>query len=140
MGAHFKDDVVFPGLLIGGIGLSLLAFLGLATFPRWHEEHDFATGSDIDVEPFPSRPVSHLCMFLLGMASLFFLTGAMWQHVAAASAASMVSTTTQGYLSGHIGPAAMALAWTSFLLVAIAFAGLTAMVLSIAILGRLTDD
>ena len=125
---------------IGSIALSALSFALLATFPGWHKEHDPRTGSDIDIKPFPSRPVSQLCMFALGMASLFSLAAALWQHVAAASAAYMVSTTSQGYLSGHVGATAMALAWIAFALVTAAFCGIVLMVLSIALLDRLTDD
>ena len=79
-------------------------------------------------------------MFVLGMASLFMLTSALWQHVAAASAASMVSSTTAGYLFAHVGSTAMALAWIPFALVFTAFCGITVMIISIHLLDRLTDD
>jgi hypothetical protein len=47
-----------------------LAFAGFATFPRWHEERDPRTGSDIDVKGFPSRSLSEAITFLLALASL----------------------------------------------------------------------
>lgn len=128
------------GCRFGGIALCILAFLLLATFPGWHEEKDARTGSDIDIKPFPSRPVTLVCLFALGMAALFLLTSAIWQHVAAASAATAISSATQGCLSGHVGPAATALVWIAFILVFVSFVAIAVMVYSIKLLDRLTND
>ncbi|SMQ48935.1 unnamed protein product [Zymoseptoria tritici ST99CH_3D7] len=137
---RFKSDVVFPGFVFGAIALSALAFFGLSTFPGWHEERDTRTGSDIVVKPFPSRPVSRACLFLLAFASLFLMTSALWQHVAAATAASIISTSTQGYLSGSVGPAAAVLVWLALAFTAVAGIGILVMILSIHLLDGLTDD
>lgn len=138
--ARFKSDVIFPGLLLGAMALSTLTFLGLATFPGWHEEHDPKTGSDIHVKPFPNRRVSNACLFFLCLASLFMSTSALWQHVAAASAASMITSATQGYLTGHVGPAAAAMIWLASGLVVVSTIMLVVMILSIHLLDRLSDD
>ena len=137
---HFKSDVVFSGLIFGAIALSALAFMGLATFPGWHEEHNHETGSDINIKPFPSRPVSQGVLFLLCAASLFLGTSALWQHVAAASAASMIDSGSQGFLSGHVGPAAAGLVWLTLALVGVAAIAILVMVMSIRLLDRLTDE
>jgi hypothetical protein len=137
---RFKSDVVFPGFVFGAIALSAIAWLGLATFPGWHEEHDARTGEDIDIKPFPSRSVSHMCLFMCCLATLFLLTSALWQHVAAATAASIISSSTQGYLSAHVGPAAATLIWLAWALLVLPGIGLLVLIWSIRLLDRLTDE
>jgi hypothetical protein len=63
--SKLKDDVLFSGLFLMAIILALLSTVLLATFPGWHEERDERTGSDVDVKPFPSRPVSQVPRLLL---------------------------------------------------------------------------
>ncbi|KAA8566090.1 hypothetical protein EYC84_008694 [Monilinia fructicola] len=62
---QFKDMIVFPYLIIIAIIFAFICLLLLATFPGWHEEED-ALGSEREVKPFPSRPVSQvaLCHYL----------------------------------------------------------------------------
>nr|POE51864.1 hypothetical protein CFP56_26071 [Quercus suber] len=137
---RFKSDVVFPGLLIGAMAFTGLAFILLATFPGWHEENDARTGEMVDVRPFPNRQVSIVAFFALAMATVFMLASALWQHVAAASAATLIASTSQGSLSGHVGAAASALAWASFVLVILSCIGILVMILSIRLLVELTDE
>jgi hypothetical protein len=118
-----------------------LAFLGLASFPGWHEERDARTGSDIDIKPFPSRAVSKVVAFALGAASLLLMVSALWQHVAAATVVALVSSAVQGRdVVGHIGVASIALVWVPFALTVFAFQGMVVMVLSINLLDRLTEE
>jgi hypothetical protein len=125
---------------LGGTALSALAFGLLATFPGWHEERDERTGSDVDIKPFPSKPVSQMALFALLLSSIFMLTSSLWQHCAAAASASMISTVSKGDIRASVGPAAAALGWVAFMLVVIPFLGLLVMVISINILDALTDD
>jgi hypothetical protein len=118
-----------------------LGFLGLASFPGWHEERDARTGSDIDIKPFPSRPVTNAVIWALGTASLLLMISALWQHVAAASVVAIISTTVQGNnVVGEIGTASIALVWLSFALTVVAFEGIVVMALSIRLLDGLTDE
>ena len=121
--------------------LTGLGFLGMATFPGWHEERDARTGSDIEIKPFPSRPMSEAIGWALVAASLLLMVSALWQHVAAASVVAIVSTTAQGKgVVGDIGAASIALVWLSFALAMVAFQGMIVMILSIHLLDRLTDE
>lgn len=123
---------------LGGMGLSFLAFLGLAFSPRWHEE--WVNGSYVDIKAMPSRPRLRACASTLGLSSLFHLVSALWQHVAAASAASIISSTTQGYVGASVGSIAVALAWLSGVLALLAFIGVMLTIASIRMLDHLTDD
>jgi hypothetical protein len=140
LAAQFKDDVVFSGLLFIAVVLSFFCFLLLATFPGWHEEHDAATGSDVDVKPFPSRPVSQVACSCAFVAAMLSLISILWQHVGAVGAAAMAESANYGNVKAVIGAGAMAMGWITFTLIMLVFIGLTVMILSIAILDRLTDD
>ena len=117
-----------------------LAFAGLATFPGWHEERDEKTGSDIDIKPFPSRPVSQAVAFVLLMASLLVLVSCLWQHVAAASVVTTVSSLSQRKLVGHVGAVGAVLVWLSLSVIVIALLGILVMIISIHLLDLLTDE
>ncbi|KAK4953502.1 hypothetical protein LTR66_013634, partial [Elasticomyces elasticus] len=69
----FKDAIVFPYLIIVAIVLAFITFLLLATFPGWHEEQNAVTGEEMDIKPFPSRPVSQVALALIFIASIFVL-------------------------------------------------------------------
>ena len=122
------------------MALTGLAFVGLATFPGWVKEYDATTGSDIDIKPFPSRPVSQAIAFGLLMASLLVLVSCLWQHVAAASVVSTVSSMSQGRLVGHVGAVAAVLVWLSLAVMVGALLGLLVLIISIHLLDLLTDD
>lgn len=113
------------------MALEGLAFIGFATFPGWHEEHDARTGEDIDIKPFPSWAVAKGVTLTTGMASLMTLVSALWQHVAAASAAMTIESLTQGKVVGHVGAAAVGLIWVSFALMILVFVGILVMILGI---------
>jgi len=117
-----------------------LAFAGLATYPGWHSEYDAETGSEIEIRPPVSRTISHAVTFVLLMASLLVLVSCLWQHVAAASVVSTVSSITQERALAHVGPAAAVLAWFSLTLIVAAFLGTSVLVLSIAMLREYRDD
>jgi hypothetical protein len=116
------------------VALTSLSFLGLATFPvpGWHSEDDARTGSDMDIMPFPSRPVTNAVIWALGSASLLLMVSALWQHVAAAAVVALLSTTVQGkgVVVGEVGTAA----------IVVAFQGIVVMALSIRSLDRLEEE
>jgi hypothetical protein len=136
----FKDAVVFPYLLIVAIILAFVTFILLATFPGWHEERDLQTGSDVDVKPFPSRPVSQVALALIFIASIFVLVSVLWQHTASVAAATVAQDLGNGAVKSGVGTSAMVLGWFSFVLLIIVTIGLLVMILSIIVLDRLTDD
>ncbi|KAI5361123.1 Putative Cell fusion protein Dni1/Fig1 [Septoria linicola] len=136
----FKNSVVFPYLLIIAIVLAFVTFLLLATFPGWHEEHDARTGSDIDIKPFPSRPVSQVALALIFIASIFVLVSVLWQHTASVAAAQVAQDFGNGSVRSGVGTSAMVLGWFGFALLIIVTVGLLVMILSIHLLDKLTDE
>ncbi|KAF2281399.1 uncharacterized protein EI97DRAFT_491324 [Westerdykella ornata] len=140
MAEKVKDDVIFPGFLIGSAGLGVLVFWLFATFPGWHEEKDTATGSEVLVKPFPSRTVMVACVAFTGLGSLFSFTAALWQHTASATAATLLETSTAGMARAGVGASGVALAWLIFGLWLVAAIASLVMHLSIAILDRLVED
>ena len=120
--------------------MQVLGFCGFATFPGWHEEVDARTGSLVDIKPFPSPHISRVCARALDFGALMMLVSALWQHVAASSAASMVSAATQGRVTSHVGPISVTLVWLSFAMAVIPAIGVEVMITSIALLDALTDD
>ena len=135
----FKDAVVFPYLLIVAIILAFFCFVLLATFPGWHEEHDRETGSEVDIKPFPSRPVSQVALALIFIASIFVLVSVLWQHTASVAASIIAQDFGNGSVLSGIGSSAMAMGWFSFTLLIIVTIGLLVMILSIRVLSQLAD-
>ncbi|MDI1485074.1 MAG: hypothetical protein OHK93_000208 [Ramalina farinacea] len=135
----FKDSIVFPYLIIVAIILAFACFILLATFPGWHEEID-EHGSDRDVKPFPSRPVSQIALALIFVASVFVLVSVLWQHTASVAASTIAQDLGNGSVKSGVGTAAMILGWFGFALLIIVTIGLLVMILSISILDKLTDE
>lgn len=125
---------------IVAIVLAFITFLLLATFPGWHEEHDASTGDDIDIKPFPSRPVSQVALALIFIASVFVLVSVLWQHTASVAAAQIAQDFGNGAVLSGVGTAAMVLGWFAFALLLLVTIGLLVMILSIHLLDRLTDE
>lgn len=111
----------------------------LATFPGWHEEVD-ERGSERDVKPFPSRPVSQIALALIFVASVFVLVSVLWQHTASVAASTIAQDLGNGSVKSGVGTSAMILGWFGFALLIIVTIGLLVMILSISLLDRLTDD
>jgi hypothetical protein len=118
---------------------AFLCFLLLASFPGWHEERD-RNGSEVDVKPFPSRPVSQSALALVFIASVFVLVSVLWQHTASVAAAQVAQDMGNGSIKSGVGTSAMVLGWFSFALLLIVTIGLLVMILSIHLLDRLTDE
>jgi hypothetical protein len=140
MASKFKDDVLFSGLLFMAIVLALICILLLATFPTWQEERDRETGSEIQVKPFPSRPITQLAISCSFVAAMLCLVSALWQHIGSVGAAAMAETANYGNVKSEIGAGAMALGWFGFVILIIVAIALFVMILSIVVLDRLTDD
>ena len=118
---------------------SIATFI-LGTFPGWHEEIDRETGSEVDVKPFPSRPLSQAALFLYSAAAAFSLISALWQHIATATVASVADIVYQGTVKAQTGVTALVFAWLAFFLLAIIAIMVLVMILSIHLLDRLADD
>ena len=91
----FKDSIVFPYLIIVAIVLAFLTFLLLATFPGWHTDTS-SSGSEHEVKPFPSRPVSQVALATIFIASVFVLVSVLWQHTAAVAASTVAQDLGNG--------------------------------------------
>lgn len=110
----------------------------LGTFPTWHEEVD-EDGSEIEVKPFPSMTLTQGVMGASTVAFAFGLISALWQHINASATVSMAETLTYGEVTGHVGPAAMALGWIGVGLAGVVVLGLVVMLLSMKVLDELTE-
>jgi hypothetical protein len=125
---------------ITGLALLLLGFIGLTTMSGLYSEIDERTGSEREVKPFPSRDVLRLTAKVLDLGAFLLLVSAIWQHVAAASAASMISSVSQGQVTTHVGAWAVALVWVGFIVAVIPAIGVEIFITSISLLGDLIDD
>lgn len=122
-----------------GIPLSFIVVLLLATFPGWHEEED-ADGSEREVKPFPSRPVSQIALALIAISSVFMFVSVFWQHIASSAGATLAQNLSYGTVKAHVGPAAMILGWIGVLLSLVVTVGLLIMILSIRVLAETFAD
>ncbi|KAK1982988.1 Ca2+ regulator and membrane fusion protein Fig1-domain-containing protein [Colletotrichum cereale] len=134
----FKDEVIFKGLHFISIIFGLFAFILLTTFPAWNEEED-SNGSEREVKPFPSRPVSLITLACIFFSAVISLLATFWQHLSSSAAIAMSSAFTQGAVTGHVGAVAMALGWISVFLLTTTFIGLLVIILSIRVLSQLVD-
>ena len=125
-------------LSIIAIIFAFVCFLLLATFPGWHEEED-SEGSEREVKPFPSRPVSQVALSIIFIASVFVLVSVLWQHTASVAASIIAQDLGNGSVMSGIGSSAMVLGWFSFTLLIIVTIGLLVMILSIRVLTRLAE-
>ncbi|KAI1088574.1 membrane fusion mating protein FIG1 [Rostrohypoxylon terebratum] len=138
LASQFKDMIVFPYLIIIAIIFAFVCFLLLATFPGWHEEED-SEGSDREIKPFPSRPVSQVALAIIFIASIFVLVSVLWQHTASVAASIIAQDFGNGSVLSGIGTSAMVMGWFSFTLLIIVTIGLLVMILSIRVLTQLAD-
>lgn len=111
----------------------------LLTFPGWHEETDDG-GSECDVKPFPSRPVSHAAAAAALVSAILLLISSIWQHVAAVAYTSGVAGLSSAIIGTGVGTAAVALLWIAFVSIILVMVGLVVMIISINLLEALIDD
>ncbi|PMD67262.1 membrane fusion mating protein FIG1 [Hyaloscypha bicolor E] len=135
LASQFKDMIVFPYLIIIAIIFAFICLLLLATFPGWHEEED-AEGSEREVKPFPSRPVSQIALAIIFIASIFVLVSVLWQHTASVAASIIAQDFGNGSVLSGVGTTAMVLGWFSFALLIVVTIGLLVMILSIRVLSE----
>ncbi|KAF5680674.1 membrane fusion mating FIG1 [Fusarium circinatum] len=136
LAAQFKDMIVFPYLIIIAIIFAFVCLLLLATFPGWHEETD-SEGSDREVKPFPSRPVSQIALALIFVSAIFILVSVLWQHTASVAASVIAQDFGNGAVKSGVGTSAMVLGWFSFALLIVVTIGLLIMILSISVLSSM---
>jgi hypothetical protein len=117
------------------IVFAFICLLLLATFPGWHEEED-DRGSEREVKPFPSRPVSQIALAIIFIASIFVLVSVLWQHTASVAASIIAQDLGNGSVLSGVGTSAMVLGWFSFALLIIVTIGLLVMILSIRVLSE----
>ena len=122
-------------LSIIAIVFAFICLLLLATFPGWHEEED-VNGSEREVKPFPSRPVSQIALAIIFIASIFVLVSVLWQHTASVAASIIAQDLGNGSVRSGVGTTAMVLGWFGFALLIIVTIGLLVMILSIRVLSE----
>ncbi|KAI0475618.1 membrane fusion mating protein FIG1 [Xylariaceae sp. FL0804] len=138
LASQFKDMIVFPYLIIIAIIFAFVCFLLLATFPGWHEEED-SEGSERELKPFPTRPVSQIALAIIFVASIFVLVSVLWQHTASVAASIIAQDFGNGSVRSGVGTSAITIGWFSFALLIIVTIGLLVMILSIRVLTQLVD-
>lgn len=109
------------------------------TFPNWHEETN-DDGSEIEVKPFPSRPVTQVALGASALGFIFALISVLWQHVNSSAAGTMAESLTYGAVEAHVGTGAMVLGWAAVALICIVALALLVLIMSFSFLSRLTDD
>ena len=120
------------------IVLSLISTILLGTFPGLHTDED--GGSEVDVRPFPSLPVSQVSFAASLLAVLPMFVSILWQHTASVASTTTAEKLGYGPVKSEVGEAAMALGWTGLALICLAAMGQYVMVRSIMILKELTHD
>lgn len=115
-----------------------ISFALMHTIPGWLPTVN-DSGSEVDVKPFPSRPVSQVALLALSLASILVLVSALWQHVATATAASLGGGLAYGTVIGGVGTVAMVLGWGGLMLVVMVTLGLVVMILSMQVLLDMED-
>ena len=116
----------------------MLCFVLLSTLPRWQEEFD-SEGSERDIKPFPSRPVSMAAVACALVAFLISLMSIFWQHLSSSATGTMVKVLTYGTTTGHVGVTAMGLGWVSVLLLMTTTVTIVVIILRIRVLAALAD-
>ena len=124
---------------IAAVALALVSLCLVLTFPGWREQTD-DDGSDREVKPFPSRPVSQLALAASTLASMLALVSMIWQHTASVAAATTAQNLGYGTVKSAVGSTSLALGWVGFALMALAAIALFVMISSIRLLDQLTDD
>ncbi|PMD33870.1 hypothetical protein L207DRAFT_517892 [Hyaloscypha variabilis F] len=132
---NFQSQIVFDGLMFSTVPLVFIAILLLATFPGWHEEED-SEGSEREVKPFPSRPVSYLVMALLTLASLLIFVSVFWQHISSSAAVTMGQSLSYGTVRGKVGTVAAVLGWATVFLDILAAVAIFIMIMTIRVLAE----
>ncbi|OBT49197.1 hypothetical protein VE00_00148 [Pseudogymnoascus sp. WSF 3629] len=138
LASQFKDMIVFPYLIIIAIIFAFICFILLATFPGWHTAEN-EDGSEVDVKPFPSRPVSQVSLAIIFIGSIFVLVSVLWQHTASVAASIIAQDLANGSVKSGVGVTAMVLGWFGFALLIIVTIGLLVMILSIQVLQDMSD-
>lgn len=121
------------------IVLMCISTILLATFPGWHEQRDERIGSDIEVNPFPSRPVAHAAMTAATVSAVLLLIASLWQHVGSVAAAAMVEKTSHGNVKADIRSSATVMVSLGVAVECFAAIGLIVMVAVMIVLDRITD-
>lgn len=118
--------------------LDLFQILLYATLPGWHEEMD-SEGSEREVKPFPSRPVSSAALLCSVTSAVGLSVATAWQHIASAAVGASVQGFRYGLVEVGTGTAATVMAWLSMSLVTLSAVGISVMILSIAVLLQLAE-
>ena len=124
---------------IAAVALAFITICLVLTFPGWTAEVG-DSGSEREVKPFPSRPVSQIALAASTPGAMLALVSMIWQHTASVAAATTAQDLGYGTVKSAVGATTLALGWVGFTLLALAAIGLLVMILSIRILDGLTDD
>ncbi|KAL3428632.1 Ca2+ regulator and membrane fusion protein Fig1-domain-containing protein [Aspergillus tetrazonus] len=138
MADNFRDEIILSVIIIMSIVLIFLSFSAMATFPGWHTEID-ASGDEVEVKPFPSRPVAQLVLSFNALASMVLIVAVLWQHVAVVAHAATAEAAFGGAVKGDVGAVAMGLGWGAIGAVLVVTFGIAIQIPSLK-LYVLTDD
>ncbi|KAL3429989.1 Ca2+ regulator and membrane fusion protein Fig1-domain-containing protein [Aspergillus tetrazonus] len=119
--------------------ISISYFSAMATFPGWHTEID-GGGDEINVKPFPSRPVAQLVLSFDALASMVLIVAVLWQHVAVVAHAVMGEAAFGSAVKGDVGAVAMGLGWGVIGAVLVVTFGIAIQILSMRLYGLIGDE
>jgi hypothetical protein len=105
------------------VALSLLATIGMTRFRYAVSSRSSEQGSQPSMATPSLQRLNMTSTVLVGFASSLGYTAALWQHVSAASTASLVERLGQGLVSVHVGTGATVLTWASCLLLSTTLIG-----------------
>lgn len=120
--------------------MTLVGVYGMSTFPRWQDNMDDDTGSEMEGTPVPSTAASSLIMAFESLSVLFLTTAILWQHVAAVAHSATAQAAFNSIVRGNVGSVAMGLGWGSIGLKLVVALGLMLTIVSIRLLKMLDDD
>ncbi|KAK5059731.1 hypothetical protein LTR84_009614 [Exophiala bonariae] len=136
---RFTSKVVFYGLILGSMALSVLAIGVLSSLPGW-KTHILEDGEAHQIRPFPAPNVTSFCLATLCFSAGFGFISVLWLHVAAVAATGTLDFMIEDIVVTQVGSAAMALGWLAFGTEMIALVGVFIMRVSLNLLDQITDE
>ncbi|KAF2116932.1 Ca2+ regulator and membrane fusion protein Fig1-domain-containing protein [Lophiotrema nucula] len=123
---RIKDNAIFAAPFLISEALSLIALFVLNRFEGWSKDKE-RYGISPELNAFNEKTL----LWSSGFATIFALSAAVWQHVAAATAATYLEVSAALAVKAKVGVIAIVLGWLAFGLWIVAFLAMGLMCLAI---------
>ncbi|CAH0002909.1 unnamed protein product [Clonostachys byssicola] len=130
----FQKHVTSSVLVILGVVFTLSNLVVLLLFPGWNIADD---GSD-EFKSYPSSQYATVLVLINGLAGAMLYIGMAWQHIAIASAATIIEGLRYGSVEVQIGVTAAVLGWLGALLSSLCMLGGVLMGVSLHLIDELS--